>query len=161
MFSWLFFLFFLIPTVAAVFGDTVQHPLCDDSMDFFRLTSKPSGPLSSILCKLGKDPNFQLFLHSIVQGETCRGCGQGSAFSRSPVEGLPWNAAPSLPGVGIRWREKIQSWRMHTHEQGLASVSKLFPFGIPHNVFILCPMENTLPLRKVFTPRACTWRWMW
>lgn len=95
--------------MAAVFGGTAQHSLCDDDMNFFRLTSKSSGPLCSILCELGMDPNFQLCLHSSVQGDTCRGYGQwvmqgreGSAFRRTPVEGSSWNAAPSLPGVGIR-----------------------------------------------------------
>lgn len=29
------------------------------------------------------------------------------------MEGSSWNAAPSLPGVGIRWKEEMQSWRIH------------------------------------------------
>lgn len=56
---------------------------------------------------------------------------EGSVFSRSPVEGWSWNAAPPVPGVGIRWKEEMQSWRIHTHEQGLASVSKFFSIWNP------------------------------
>lgn len=40
-------------------------------------------------------------------------------------------------------------------------VQVFFPVGIPHNVFILCPMENTLPLRRVFVLYTCIWRWLW
>ena len=68
----LLLVFFLITTVAAVFGGIAQHPLQDDSMTFFRLASKSSSPLSYILCKLGMDPDFQLILHSSVQRDTRR-----------------------------------------------------------------------------------------
>lgn len=79
-----------------MFGGTAQHPLCDDSMNFFRLASKSGGPSSSILCKLGMDPNFQLFLHSSVQGDTCRGYG-------------PWwcRAGREVPSAGALWKAHL------------------------------------------------------
>lgn len=85
-------------------------------MNFFILASKSSSLLSSILCKLGMDPNFQLFLSSNVQGDTCRGYGQWVMQSRegNPSAGALWKGHPGrqlLPSLvwGSGERRKYRS----------------------------------------------------
>lgn len=85
-------------------------------MNFFILASKSSSLLSSILCKLGMDPNFQLFLSSSVQGDTCRGYGQWVMQSRegNPSAGALWKGHPGrqlLPSLvwGSGERRKYRS----------------------------------------------------